>query len=92
VRRLEAAVELVSAVEVSAPVVIAGCSRDDRRALAWACSRAGVPAVVLHTTPPGPDDVERDDGGPRADVHLEWMPGATTDPVLARLRAIVRLE
>jgi hypothetical protein len=92
VRRLEAAVELFGTLEGSMPVLLAGCGRDDRRALAWACSRAGVAAAALHTAPPGPDDVERDDGGPRADVHLVWEPGTGPDPVLVRLRAIVKRE
>jgi hypothetical protein len=90
VRRLEAAAELFGRLEGSMPVLLTGCGRDDRRTLASACVRARVPSVVLDTAPPPPDDIERDDGGPRVDVRLVWEPGTGADPVLARLRAIVK--
>jgi hypothetical protein len=89
VLRLEAAVELLSRVR-PALVVLSGSPRDERRTLLAACATTGIPAGVLHTAPIGPDDLDRDDGGPRAEVTFVWEPGSEPGPALARLAAAVR--
>ena len=89
VRRLEAAIELVSDARPAA-VVVAGASRDERRTLLAACQITGTPGIALLDNPSGPDDPDRADGGPQAEATLVWEPGADVGPVLARLREVAR--
>lgn len=85
VRTLEAAVELLSGPTRPAVVLLPGGQADDRRTLAAACAATGVPAVVVHPAPVGPEDVDRADGGPRATATLVWEPGSDPGPAVARL-------
>ena len=89
VRQLEAAVELFSRFR-PAGVVVTGADRDERRTLLAACVASDVAGVVLRPTPPGPDEIDRADGGPRARADLEWREGGETAPLLARLHEVVR--
>lgn len=89
VLRLEAAVELFSVVR-PAVVLLSGSPRDERRALLAACAVARVPAAVLHPGPVGPEEIDRDDGGPRAEVTFVWEPGSEPGPALARLDEAAR--
>jgi hypothetical protein len=89
VLRLEAAVELLSRVR-PALVVLSGSPRDERRTLLAACNVAGVPAAVIHPAPIGPEDLDRDDGGPRAEATFVWEPGSEPGPALARLGEAAR--
>ena len=89
VRRLEAAIELVSDARPAA-VVVAGASRDERRTLLAACQITETPGIALLDVPSGPDDPDRADGGPRAEATLVWRPGDDVAPVLARLREVAR--
>jgi hypothetical protein len=89
VLRLEAAVELLAVVR-PAVAVLSGFSRDERRALLAACAAVGVPGAVHHPGPIGPEELDRDDGGPRADVTFVWEPGSEPGTVLARLSEAAR--
>ena len=89
VLRLEAAVELLSVVR-PALVVVSGSPRDERRALLAACAAVRVPAAVLHPEPVGPEDFDRDDGGPRAEITFVWEPGSDPGPALAQLGEAAR--
>jgi hypothetical protein len=89
VRRLEAAIELLSRTRPAA-VVVAGAARDDRRTLLAAAEALRVPGLVLRPAAPGPDDPDRADGGPQPAAALEWAPGSDAGPVLARLREVAR--
>jgi len=84
VRRLETAAALLAETG-GAAVVLPGWPRDDRRGLLTAAARRGLPTLVLRSGAPDPDDVERDDGGPRPTATVDWTPGADPRPVLARL-------
>ena len=89
VRRLEAAIELMSRTRPPA-IIVAGTGRDERRTLLAAAEASGVPAVVLRPAGPGPDDLDRADGGPQPTAALEWAPNGDSEPVLARLREVAR--
>jgi len=82
-------VELFSVVR-PAVVLLSGSPRDERRALLAACAVARVPAAVLHPGPVGPEEIDRDDGGPRAEVTFVWEPGSEPGPALARLDEAAR--
>jgi len=59
--------------------------------LVAACAAAGgVPVVVIHSDPVGPEDVDRADGGPRAAATVVWEPGSDPAPAVARLREVTR--
>jgi hypothetical protein len=92
VRLLEAAVELLTGPGRPAVVVLPAGPRDDRRTLVAACAVAGVPAVVLHPGPVGPEEADRDDGGPRAASTFVWEPGSDPAPAVARLREAAIVE
>jgi hypothetical protein len=89
VLRLEAAIELVSTVR-PAVVVVSGATRDERRTLLGACGVAQIPAAVLHPGAIDPEELDRDDAGPRAEVTFTWKPGTDAAPALARLREAAR--
>jgi hypothetical protein len=89
VLQLEAAIELVSTVR-PAVVVLSGATRDDRRTLLAACGVVQAPAAVLHPGAVEPEELDRDDGGPRAEVTFTWEPGTYAAPALARLREAAR--
>jgi len=72
--------------------MVDGADRDERRMLLAACQAGGVPGIVLRTPPVRPEDLDRDDGGPRAAADIEWSPGGNTAAVLARLREVVRAK
>ena len=88
--RLESAIELFSVAPRPLAVALAAGGLDERRTLLAACAVTGLPSLVIHTRPVGPDERERADGGPQADVTLVWEPGSDTAPVLDRLREVVR--
>lgn len=88
--RLESAIELFSVTPRPLAVALAAGGLDERRTVLAACAVTGLPSVVIHRGPVGPDETERADGGPQADVTLVWEPGSDTAPVLARLREVVR--
>lgn len=90
VRMLEAAVELLSGPARPAVVLLSGGGRDDRRAFVAASAAAGVPVVVVHPAPVGPEEVDRADGGPRAAATLVWEPDSDPAPAVTRLREAVR--
>jgi hypothetical protein len=90
VRMLEAAVELISGPARPAMVLLSGGGRDDRRAFVAASAAGGVPAVVVHPAPVGPEEVDRADGGPRAAATLVWEPDSDPAPVVTRLGEAVR--
>jgi hypothetical protein len=90
VRRLEAAFELLTTSVRPAVVVLTGGGRDRRRTLLAACAIAGVPAIVVHPAPVGPGELDRADGGPRAEVTFVWEPGSDPAPALARLGEVTR--
>jgi hypothetical protein len=90
VRRLEAAIELLSRARPAA-IIVAGTARDDRRTLLAAAGASAVPGIVLRPAAPGPEDLDRDDGGPQPAAALEWAPGSDAEPVLARLREVAVL-
>jgi hypothetical protein len=90
VLRLEAALELIATVVRPTVVVLTGGGRDGRRTLLTACAGAGVPAVVVHTAPVKPEELDRIDGGPRAEATLVWEPGSDLAPALARLGEVAR--
>jgi hypothetical protein len=89
VLRLEAAMELLS-VARPAVVVLCGSPRDERRALLAACAIARIPAAVLHPGPIEPEELDRDDGGPRAAATFVWEPGSEPGPALARIAEAAR--
>ena len=89
VRRLEAAIELLSRARPAA-IIVAGGGRDDRRTLLAAAEATGVPGIVLRAAVPGPEDLDRADGGPQPAGALVWAPGSDPEPVLARLGEVVR--
>jgi hypothetical protein len=91
VRRLETAVELLSAAPRPAVVLVPDAGWDDRRTLIAACARAGVPAAVVHSEPVGPEERDRSDRGPHPAVTLVWEPGSDPGPAVARLRGAVAL-
>jgi hypothetical protein len=88
VRMLEAAIELISGPGRPAMVLLSDGGRDDRRALVAASAAGGVPAVVVHRGPVGPEEVDRTDGGPRAAATLVWEPGSDPAPAVVRLREV----
>jgi hypothetical protein len=90
VRRLEAAIEVLTASARPAAVVVSGVRRDERRGLIAACAAAGIPSLVLHPAPVPREEQDRDDGGPRPDATLVWEPGSDPAPVLARLAEVTR--
>jgi hypothetical protein len=87
VRRLEATVELLDATR-PALALVAGAERDERRTLLAACTATRTPGVALRAAPPGPEDPDRDDGGPRALATVLWDTGDEVEPVLERLREV----
>jgi hypothetical protein len=84
VRRLEVAIEMLDALG-PATVLLSGWPRDDRRTLLTACAVAGVPAAVVHLGAVRSEELDREDGGPRAKATFAWTLGANLGPVLARL-------
>jgi hypothetical protein len=88
VLRFEAAIELITTAVRPAVVVLTGGRHDDRRSLLAACAVPGVPAIVVHTAPPGPEELDRADGGPQAGATCVWEPGSDPAPALARLREL----
>ena len=90
VRTLEAAVELISGPARPAVVLLSGRGRDDRRALVAASAATGVPAVVVHPAPVGPEEIDRADGGPRAAATLVWEPDSDPAAAVARLGEAAR--
>jgi hypothetical protein len=90
VLRLEAAIELITTAVRPAVVVLTGGCRDGRRTLLAACALAGVPAIVVHPAPVGPEELDRADGGPRAEATFVWEPGSDPAPALARLGELAR--
>ena len=87
---LEAAIELVSGPARPALVLLPGGGKDDRRTLVAASAAAGVPAVVVHPEPVGPEEIDRADGGPRAAATFVWEPDSDPAPAVARLREVAR--
>jgi hypothetical protein len=90
VLRLEATIELIATAVRPAVVVLTGGRRDGRRSLLAACAVAGVPAIVVHTAPVGPEELDRADGGPRAEATMVWESGSDPAPALARLGELAR--
>jgi len=45
---------------------------------------------VLHPGPVEPEELDRHDGGPRAEVTFVWEPGSEPGPALARLAEAAR--
>lgn len=90
VLRLEAAVELIATAVRPAVVILTGGRRDGRRTWLTACALAGVPAIVVHTAPVEPEELDRADGGPRAGATMVWEPGSEPAPVLVRLGELAR--
>jgi hypothetical protein len=89
VRLIETTAELLAAARPAAVLLVVP-SRDDRRAILTACTRARVWAVALRTSDPEPDDADRADGGPFAFASLAWQTGTDATPVVARLREAAR--
>jgi hypothetical protein len=88
VRRIEAAVELLTSTGAAA-VLLAGPGPDERRALVHACAAVGVGAIVLRLGAPAEGDTTRADGGPQPLAALDWRPGKDPGLVVARLREAV---
>ena len=90
VLRLETAIGLIATTVRPTMVILTGGRRDERRTLLAACAAAGVPAVVVHPAPLAAEELDRTDGGPRAEATFVWQPGSDPAPAVARLLEAAR--
>jgi hypothetical protein len=90
VLRLETAIGLIATTVRPTMVILTGGRRDERRTLLAACAAAGVPAVVVHPAPLAAEELDRADGGPRAEATFVWQPGSDPAPAVARLLEAAR--